>query len=137
MTPWTVDQQAPLSMGFPRQECWSGFPFPSPRDLLDPGLEPKSPALQADSLLLSHQGSLRRGKGDMKEAELIELYLRSHYYSNLFIKLFLHLGKTFPFHLSPRLSCGIEKEMSIGTEIFKGKLENKVSILNYLHSGTY
>jgi len=44
-TPWTVIYQAPLSMGFSRQECWSGLPFPSPRDLPDPGTEPGSPAL--------------------------------------------------------------------------------------------
>ena len=42
MTPWTVDYQALLSMGFPRQEYWSGLPFPSPRDLPDPGIEPTS-----------------------------------------------------------------------------------------------
>ena len=53
-TPWTVLNQAPLSMGFPRQEYWSGLPFPSPRDLPDPGIEPGSPAFQADSLPLSH-----------------------------------------------------------------------------------
>ena len=49
--------QALLSMGFSKQEYWSGLPCPPPRDLLDPGIEPKSPALQADSLPLSHQGS--------------------------------------------------------------------------------
>jgi len=49
-TPWTVIFQAPLSMGFSRQEYWSGVPFPSPRDLPDPGKETGSPALQADSL---------------------------------------------------------------------------------------
>ena len=49
-TPRTVACQAPLSMGFTRQEYWSGFPFPSPGDLPDPGIEPRSPALQADSL---------------------------------------------------------------------------------------
>ena len=48
--PWTVALQAPLSMGFSRQESWSGLPFPSPEDLPDPGIEPESPALQADSL---------------------------------------------------------------------------------------
>ena len=42
---------APLSLGFSRQECWSGLSFPSPGDLPDPGTEPGSPALQADSLL--------------------------------------------------------------------------------------
>ena len=44
-TPWTVAFQAPQSMGFPRQECWSGLPFPSPRDLCTPGREPVSHAL--------------------------------------------------------------------------------------------
>ena len=41
--PWTVGHQAPLSMGFSRQEYWSGLPFPSPGDLLDPGMESRSP----------------------------------------------------------------------------------------------
>ena len=49
-TPWTVAFQAPLFMEFSRQECWSGLPFPSPGDLPDPGIEPGSPALQADAL---------------------------------------------------------------------------------------
>ena len=49
-TPWTVACQAPLLMGFPRQEYWSELPFPSPEDLPDPGIKPVSPALQADSL---------------------------------------------------------------------------------------
>ena len=56
-TPWTVAHQAPLSMEFFRQEYWSGLPFPSPGDLPDPGIETASPALQADSLPLSHQES--------------------------------------------------------------------------------
>ena len=46
--PWTVVYQASLSMGFSRQEYWSGLPFPSPGDLPDPGIEPRSPALQVD-----------------------------------------------------------------------------------------
>ena len=49
-TPWTVAYQAPPSMGFSRQEYWSGLPFPSPGDLPDPGIEPKSPSFQADAL---------------------------------------------------------------------------------------
>ena len=49
VTPWTVAHQAALSMGFPRQEYWSGLPFPSPGDLPDLGIEPRSPALQGDS----------------------------------------------------------------------------------------
>ena len=49
VTLWTVDK-APPSMGFSRQEYWSGLPFPSPGDLPDPGIEPRSLALQADAL---------------------------------------------------------------------------------------
>ena len=49
-TPWTVALQAPLFMGFSRQEYWSGLPFPSPGDLPDLGIEPRSPTLQADAL---------------------------------------------------------------------------------------
>ena len=48
--PWTVAYQVPLSMGFSRQECWSGLPFPSPGDIPNPGIKPRSPALQADAL---------------------------------------------------------------------------------------
>ena len=50
VTPWTVACQVPPSMGFNMQEHWSGLPFPSPGDLLDPGIKPKSPTLQTDSL---------------------------------------------------------------------------------------
>ena len=49
-TPWTVAHQTPPSMEFSKQEYWSGLPFPSPGDLPDPGIEPRSPALQADVL---------------------------------------------------------------------------------------
>ena len=59
-TPWTVAHQASLSMGFSRQEYWSGLPSPPPGDLPDPGFKhtsPASPALQADSLPLNHQGN--------------------------------------------------------------------------------
>ena len=57
---WTVAHQAPLSIGFFRQEYWSGLPFPSPGDLPDPGIKlksPVSPTLQTDSYPLSHQRS--------------------------------------------------------------------------------
>ena len=50
VTLWTVACKAPPSMGFSRQEYWSGVPFPFPGDLPDPGIEPRSPALQADAL---------------------------------------------------------------------------------------
>ena len=51
VTPWIGACQLPLSMGFSRQEYWSGLPLPSPGDLPSPGIKPRSPALQADSLL--------------------------------------------------------------------------------------
>ena len=54
--PWTVACQAPLSMEFSRQEYWSGLPLPSPGDLPNPGVEPGSPGLQADSLLSEPPG---------------------------------------------------------------------------------
>ena len=59
-TSWTVAHQAPLSLGFSRQEYWSGLPHPPLGDLPNPGMEPtspKAPALQADSLPLSYWGS--------------------------------------------------------------------------------
>ena len=55
-TRWTVAHQAPLSLEFSRQEYWSGLPFPSPGDLPDPGIEPRSPALQVGSLLTELPG---------------------------------------------------------------------------------
>ena len=61
-TPRTIARQAPLPMGFFRQEYWSGLPYPPSRDLLNPGIEstsPVSPSLQGDSLPLRHWGSLR------------------------------------------------------------------------------
>ena len=58
-TPWTVAHQAPPSMGFSRQEYWSGLPFPSPGDLPDPGIEPRSPSLQADALTSGPPKSLK------------------------------------------------------------------------------
>ena len=59
-TPCTAAHQAPLSLGFSRQEYWSGLPFPSPGDLPDPGIKPMSPALTGDSFPLSHQGRLEK-----------------------------------------------------------------------------
>ena len=57
MTPWTVARQAPLFMEFFRQEYWNWLPFPTPGDLPDLGIEPGSPALQADYLQSSYQGN--------------------------------------------------------------------------------
>ena len=59
--PWTVGWQVPLSMGFFRREYWSRLPFPSAGDLPNTGIEPESPALQADSLLSGPPGKPRTG----------------------------------------------------------------------------
>ena len=63
-TLWTAAHQPPLSVGFPRQGYWSGLPFPSPGDLPDPGIEPGSPALQADSLPSETPGRSWEGEID-------------------------------------------------------------------------
>ena len=55
-TPWTLADQAPLSMGFSRQGYWSGLPFPSPRDLPNPGMESPSPALAGEFLTTEPPG---------------------------------------------------------------------------------
>ena len=57
-TPWTVAYQASLSMGFSRQEYWSGLPFPSQGDLPNPGIKPRSPTLEADTLTSEPPGKL-------------------------------------------------------------------------------
>ena len=70
VTPWTLTCQAPLSMGFFRQEYWSGLLFTSQKDLPDPGIEPRSPALQADSLSVELQGP--------PKTSVLHLYVSSH-----------------------------------------------------------
>ena len=57
VTPWTVAHQAPPSMEFSRQEYWSGLPLPSPGDLPNPGIKPRSPTLQADALPFEPPGN--------------------------------------------------------------------------------
>ena len=58
-TAWTVVCQAPVCMGFPRQEYWSALPFPTPRDLPDPGIEPMSPALAGEFFTTEPLGKLQ------------------------------------------------------------------------------
>ena len=61
-TPWTVAYQASPSMGFSRQEYWSGLPFPSPGDLPDPGIKPRSPTVETDALTSEPPGKNIKGK---------------------------------------------------------------------------
>ena len=80
VTPWTVAHQAPLSVGFPRQEDWSGLPFPPLGHLPDPGIKPMFPAssaLQADSFLLSHLGSLVTVTAQLKDQKNSLIYKTS------------------------------------------------------------
>ena len=74
VTPWTVAHQAPLFIGFPIQEYWSGLPFPSARNLSDPGIEPRSSALQADTLLSEPPG---KSKIDMILGKQSYIYVSS------------------------------------------------------------
>ena len=76
-TPWTVARQAPLSMGFSRQEYWSGLPFPSPGDLPNPGIEPRSPTLEADALTSGSPGKpyadgIRAGKNTLPGGQEVQ-----------------------------------------------------------------
>ena len=68
MTLWTIAHQASLSMGFFRQEYWSGLPFPPPGDLPDPGVETTSPALQVDSLPAEPLEKLGHGQEGKRKA---------------------------------------------------------------------
>ena len=73
--PWTVTRQAPLFMGFSRQEYWSGLSFPSPGDLLYPGIEPRSPALQA----LFTLWATREAHNNFMRSLLFTIYIRGNW----------------------------------------------------------
>ena len=75
-TPWTVAYQAPPSMGFSRQEYWSGLPFPSPGDLPNPGIEPRSASLQADILPSEPPGNPRKSKREIITESLRFVFFR-------------------------------------------------------------
>ena len=82
-TSWTIAYQGPLSMGFPRQEYWSGLPFPSPGDLPKPGIKPGSPVLRADTLpseppRLQKAGLLGPRERTLPKAELWEVLRPEH-----------------------------------------------------------
>ena len=89
VTPSTVAFQDPLSMGFSRQEYWSGLPFPSPEDLPDPRIEPRSPALQADSLPSQSSDSLYHS---MKTVKSVGRNL-TKYLKDFTLKVTEHLKK--------------------------------------------
>ena len=82
-TPWTEASQAPPSMGFSRQEYWTGLPFPSPEDLPNSGIKPGSPALQADTLLSKPIGASLVAQR-VKQLPAMREAPRSLIYFNLF-----------------------------------------------------
>ena len=76
VTPWTVAQQAPPPMGFSRQEYWRGLPFPSPGDLPDPRIKPRSHALQADALTSEPPGKRKLLPNPTLSSSLGQFYLQ-------------------------------------------------------------
>ena len=96
-TPWTVAYKPPPPMRFSRQEYWSGLPFPSPGDLPNPGIEPRSPTLQADALP-------SEPPGDMRELQYIflsyvnkDLIFLGHFSCHWMIAIDLPVQKNFFF----------------------------------------
>ena len=81
VTPWTVARQAPLSMGFSRQEYWSGFPCPSPGDLPNPGIKPGSLALQANSLQSEPPGKPNLIRERLKDHNTVKLSCVKYFYT--------------------------------------------------------
>ena len=77
VTPWTIVCQALLSMEFSKQENWSGLPIPSPRDLHDQGIEPQSPALQADSLPFEPPGKPHYNVSSMNHWFCLVVYIQN------------------------------------------------------------
>ena len=118
-TPWSVARQAPLSLGFPRQEYWSGFPFPSSGDLPDAGLESRSPAIQADSLRIYRFFTESPGKPyvtiNTHNVIMVLLSLSNIWMSRVFILCvcvcFWQVGVEGTLHivLFPVLRCGNDK----------------------------
>ena len=82
VTPWTVVQQAPQSKEFSRQDYWSGLPFPSPGDVPDPGIKPKSPVLQADSLTSEPSRSQHHQPSGLTGLESTCLWAAYHNFSH-------------------------------------------------------
>ena len=99
MIPWTVAHQAPLSMEFSKQEYWSGLPFPSPRDLPDPEVEPRSPTMQAVSLPSESPGK--------PICESISIYLSI--YLSICLSIYLSVSLSVLLSIYPHLYLTGEK----------------------------
>ena len=106
VTLWTVAYQAPLSMGFSRQEYWSGLPFPSPGDLPNPGIEPRFPALEADALTSEPPETrfqIQKSEIEMKVSPVALLYHR-------LIIIFFNLSKRWQSKCKANLVIERKKE---------------------------
>ena len=123
VTPWTVAYQASPSMGFSRQECWSGLPFPSPGDLPDSGIESGSPTLQADALPSEPPGKPIPKKGSAKEC--------SNY---LTIALISHANKVLFKILQTRLEQHVNWELSdVQARFRKGRgTRDQITIIRWI-----
>ena len=83
-----IPQQAPLSMEFSRQEYWNGLPFPSLEDLPDPGIEPRSPALQEDSLPQEPPGK-RKDEAQSRSCTVVETEVNSLKGENVVLRKYI------------------------------------------------
>ena len=122
-TPWTVAYKTPLSMEFSRQEYWSGWPFSSPGGLPDPGIEPRSPALQADALPSELPGK-SQGKGHSNERTLGSRVWFSWFYV---LRTCLHytlLNLVWEFCSSETMSLDIIKRNGLRIRRIKSNLYN-------------
>ena len=116
-----VARQAPPSMGFPRQEYWSGLPWPPPGALPDPGIKPASPALQMDYLPLSHQG------GQATHIQFLGGELRSHFMSPFTAISEIRIGRSFTDLQVPLISSLVSPKCSL-TYYFQFFLLSKLHI---------
>ena len=93
-TPWTVACQAPLSMEFSRQKYWSALPFPSPGDLPNPGIEPRSPVLQADSLPSKPASPIKYGERNQNNRTKCHFVFKLSPYSQTLKRVFTRAENT-------------------------------------------
>ena len=107
--PWTVFHQAPLSMGFSRQEYWSGLPFPSPGDVPDQGIKPRSPTLQADALPFDLPGKPQKSSKGYSYKER-EIWRDRHTEENAMWRRRQRLEQTSVNQGTPRIAGNPEAE---------------------------
>ena len=99
-TLWTIANQSSLSMGFSRQEYWSGLPFPSPGDLPDPGIEPRSPTLRADALPSEPPGKPTNKDLQYSTWNSAQCHVEA-WMGGEFLREWIHVCMTEPLHCSP------------------------------------